>query len=231
MPGFVTSAVLVIAQATGATGPTGAAAAGATGASGASGATGASGSEGGGNFLVTPNVGLMIWTLVAFAITLLILRRAAFPRIAEALDRRRRAIEDSIDAAEQTRTEADKILQEYRERLREAREQSEDIVARARKAADRLEDEAKADAARTREELMERTRRDIEQETRRAIDQIRREVADLTVMATEKVARKSLDDEDHRRLIQEALDEFDFAALAPGGRGERSRSNGGGESE
>jgi F-type H+-transporting ATPase subunit b len=213
MPGFATTALLVVAQATG-----------------PSGASGSSGGEGGGNFLVTPNVGLMIWTLVAFTATLLILRKAAFPRIAEALDRRRTAIEESIDAAERTRREADQLLAEYRERLSEAREQSEDIVARARKAADRLEDEAKADAARTREELMERTRRDIENETRRAIDEIRREVADLTVTATEKVTRKTLDDEDHRRLIEEALNEFDFSALAPGDDRERTRSNGGSES-
>jgi F-type H+-transporting ATPase subunit b len=212
MPGVATSALLVVAQATG-----------------PSGAGGSSGGGGGGNFLVTPNVGLMIWTLIAFVITLVILRKAAFPRIADALDRRRRAIEESIDTAERTRVEADKILSEYRERLREAREQSEDIVGRARKAADRLEDEAKADAARTREELMERTRRDIESETRRAIDQIRREVADLTILATEKVARKSIDDEDHRRLIEEALDEFDFSALGPGEGGEQGRSNGGSE--
>ncbi len=189
-----------------------------------------SGGGGGGNFLVTPNVGLMIWTLIAFAITLLILRKAAFPRIADALDRRRRAIEESIDAAERTRREADQILGEYRERLREAREQSEDIVNRARRAAERLDDEAKSDAAKTREELMERTRREIESETRRAIDEIRREVADLTVLATEKVARKTLTDEDHKRLIQEALEEFDFAALAPGDDGEHRRSNGGGSS-
>ena len=180
-------------------------------------------SGGSGNFLVTPNVGLMIWTLIAFVITLMILRRFAFPRIAEALDRRRRAIEESIDAAERTRTEADQILAEYRERLREAREQSEDIVSRARRAADRLEDEAKADAARTRDDLMERTRHEIETETRRAIDEIRREVANLTIVATEKVTRKSLDDDDHRRLIEEALEEFDFSALAGDGK------NGGGE--
>jgi F-type H+-transporting ATPase subunit b len=183
---------------------------------------------GGGSFLVSPSLGLMIWTLIVFGISVYVLRRFAFPRIADALDRRRRAIEESIDHAERTRVEADKILEEYRERLREAREQSEDIVSRARRAADRLEDEAKTDAAKTREELMERTRRDIEAETRRAIDEIRREVADLTVLATEKVARKSLDDEDHRRLIDEALDEFDFSALAHGEGG--GRSNGGGDS-
>ena len=169
----------------------------------------------GGSFLVSPSLGLMIWTLIVFTGSVYILKRLAYPRIADALERRQKAIEESIDAAEHTRREADEILKEYRERLREAREQSEDIVTRARRAADRLEDEAKADAARTREELMERTRRDIESETRRAIDEIRREVADLTIMATEKVARKSLTGEDHKRLIEEALDEFDFAALAP----------------
>src|SRR5256714_1796566 len=214
MPGIATPALIVLAQAS-------------SGSSGG-GSSSSSGGGGGGNFLVTPNVGLMIWTLIAFAITLFILRKFAFPRIADALDRRRRAIEESIDAAERTRAEADKLLAEYRERLREAREQSEEIVARARRAADRLGEEAKSDAARTREELMERTRREIEAETRRAIDEIRKEVADLTVLATEKVARKSLTGEDHKRLIEEALDEFDFAALAPGEHGEKRRSNGGG---
>jgi len=68
---------------------------------------------------------------------------------------------------------------------------------------------------------MERTRRDIESETRRAIGEIRREVADLTVLATEKVARKTLTGDDHKRLIEEALDEFDFAALAPEENGDR----------
>ena len=56
--------------------------------------------EGGGNFLVSPNVGLMIWTLLAFGITLYVLNKVAFPRIAEALDKRRKAIEDSIEHAE-----------------------------------------------------------------------------------------------------------------------------------
>src|SRR3712207_759798 len=132
------------------------------------------GEEEGGSFLVSPNVGLMIWTLVAFAATLYLLNRFAFPRIAEALDRRRRAIEDSIDAAERSKAEADELLTEYRARLREAREQAEDITTRARKAADSLADEAKADATRQREELMAASRRDIEAETRRALDEIRK---------------------------------------------------------
>jgi F-type H+-transporting ATPase subunit b len=170
--------------------------------------------SGSGNFLVTPSVGLMIWTLIAFGASVLLLRKLAYPRIQENLDRRRKAIEESIDASIRTKEEADQLLEEYRARLKEAREQADDIVTRSRRAADSIADEAKVEAKQYREELMETTRRDIEQETRRALDEIRKEVADLTVIATEKVTRKSLDDGDQRRLIDEALAEVDFSALA-----------------
>jgi F-type H+-transporting ATPase subunit b len=171
-----------------------------------------------GSFLITPNVGLMVWTLVLFGISMYVLRRFAFPRIAEALDKRQRAIEDSIDDAARIREEADHLLQEYRERLRESRHQAEQIIDRARQTAEVHERNAHADAQQQREKLMEQTRRDIESETRRAIDQIRREVADLTVMATERVTRKTLTEEDQRRLVEETLSELDFSALAGDGR-------------
>jgi F-type H+-transporting ATPase subunit b len=164
--------------------------------------------------LVDPVVGLMIWTLLVFGLTMLVLWKVAFPRIGEALDKRQRAIEDSIDHAEETRRKADELLAEYRERLTEARNQADDIVARARRTAEAAENETLAEARVKREEMMEATRRDIESETRRAIQQIRAEVADLTVLATEKVTRKSLDTADQKRLVEEALAELDFAALA-----------------
>ena len=184
----------------------------------------------GGEFLVSPDAGLMIWTLLAFGATLLILRKYAFPKIAEALDKRRRAIEESIDHAERTREEADKILAEYRERLQEARSQADDIVQRAHRAADNVQEEAKQDAKQQHEEMMESTRREIERETQRSLEQIRREVANLTVTATEKVTRKSLDDDDHQRLVREALEEVDFSQLAPAGTSiDDSRDGGEGE--
>jgi F-type H+-transporting ATPase subunit b len=166
-----------------------------------------------GSFLISPNVGLMIWTLLLFGISMFVLAKLAFPRITEALDRRQKAIEDSIDHAERVRAEADQLLAEYRERLKEARGQAEEIVSRARKTAEVHEREAEAEAKAKREQMMEQTRRDIEAETRRAIQEIRSEVADLTVMATEKVTRKTLTEEDQRRLVEDALSELDFSAL------------------
>jgi F-type H+-transporting ATPase subunit b len=175
--------------------------------------------KGGGSFLVSPALGLMIWTLVLFGFTMWVLSKVAFPRIQEALDRRANAIRESIEAAERQRAEADQLLEEYRERLKEAREQADDIIARARKAAEAATTEAISEGKERREELVAAARRDIEMETRRSLERIRKEVADLTVLATEKVTRKALDSEDHKRLIEEALEEVDFSALAGNGSG------------
>jgi F-type H+-transporting ATPase subunit b len=171
-------------------------------------------SEEGGSFLVSPGLGLMIWTLVLFLFTLWVLRKVAFPRIQEALDKRAATISESIEAAERQRKESDELLAEYRERLTEAREQADDIMARARRAAETAESEATAAGKEKREELVSAAKRDIEAQTRRSLEQIRKEVADLTVLATEKVTRKSLDEEDQRRLVEEALSEVDFSTLS-----------------
>ncbi len=167
-----------------------------------------------GSFLIKPGIGLMVWTLVVFGITMLLLARLAFPRISEALDRRQKSIEEAIDTAERTRQEADKILAEYRERLKEAREQADEIVQRARQSAEVHEQEAKGRGQELLAEATRRAERDIAAATERALMDLRREVADLTIMATEKVTRKTLDDADQRRLVDEALRELDFSAIS-----------------
>jgi F-type H+-transporting ATPase subunit b len=175
--------------------------------------------EGGGSFLVSPGLGLMLWTLLAFGVTMFFLSKAAFPRIGEALEKRANAIRKNIEESERQREEADKLLAEYRQRLKEAREQADDIVARARNAADNLKSEATDEGKAKREELVAAARKDIEVETRRSLERIRKEVADLTVLATERITRKSLDADDHKQLVEEALAEADFSTLAGEGNG------------
>jgi F-type H+-transporting ATPase subunit b len=169
--------------------------------------------DSGGSFLVSPSLGLMIWTLAVFLFTMWVLSKLAFPRIQEALDKRANAIRDSIESAEKTRQEADQILAEYRARLKEAREQADEIMARARKAADSAKAQATEEGKSKREELLAAARRDIEAETRRSLERIRKEVADLTILTTEKVTRKTLSGDDQKKLVEEALAEADFSAL------------------
>src|ERR1700752_3321562 len=92
-----------------------------------------------GSFLVSPSGGLMIWTLLVFGTSMLVLSKLAFPKIGEALDKRQKLIEDSIDSANKNKAEAAELLEEYRERLKEARTQADDIVTRARKAGEETE--------------------------------------------------------------------------------------------
>ena len=167
-----------------------------------------------GSFLIKPGIGLMVWTLLVFGVTMVLLSRLAFPRISEALGRRQRSIEDSIDTAEKTRTEAEELLAEYRERLKEARAQAEEIVQRARQMADSHEHESKERGQEIVAEAAKRAQRDIEAATKRALDDIRKEVADLTIMATEKVTRKTLTEADQKRLVEEALGELDFSSIS-----------------
>ncbi len=171
------------------------------------------GEDTGGSFLVEPGVGLMVWTLAVFAVSMLILWKLAFPKISEALEKRQKMIEDSIDSANKTMADADEVLAEYRERLKEARAQADEIVARAQKSGQEAERQALEESKQTRADMIEQARKDIQGETQKAIQDLRREVANLTVAAAEHVTRKSLTPEDQERLVEEALSELDFEAL------------------
>jgi len=175
---------------------------------------GAAAEDEGGSFLVSPDLGLMIWTLLAFTITMLVLRKYAFPKISDALEERAEKVAKNLEESERSRAEAEELLAEYRGRLKEAREQADDIVARAKRTGENAKEEATAEGRAKREELVAAARKDIDAETKRSYEGIRKEVADLTVLATEKVTRKSLDPDDQKRLVEEALDEVDFSALA-----------------
>jgi F-type H+-transporting ATPase subunit b len=165
------------------------------------------------NPLIEVRLGLMVWTIVCFAITFWVLKRVAFKRIQEAIDERRQRIRQGLEDAEQARTEARKLLEEHRALIGQARGQAEEILAEARRVADSQRQRVKEETEADRRRRLEETRRQIEAETQRALQQIRTEVAELTLVATAKVTGKVLDDDDHRRLIEDAVKDLDFSAL------------------
>ena len=160
---------------------------------------------------ITP--GLMIWTLVCFAIVFIVLKKFAFSRIQETIDERREKIRASIDEADRARAEAQKLLEEHHQLLEQARAEAEARRAEARKELEAQRERMKQELDAERSRRVEETRKEIEAETRRSIETIRHEVADLTLEATSKVTGKVLDDEDHRRLIEEAIGDLDFSVL------------------
>jgi F-type H+-transporting ATPase subunit b len=160
---------------------------------------------------VTP--GLMIWTLVCFAITFYVLRRFAFGPIQRAIDDRRERIRQSIEEADRAREEARILLEEHRKLVGKAKSEAEEILAEARRIADAQRERVREETEADRQRRLEETKRQIDAETQRALEQIRAEVAELTLVATSKVTGKVLDREDHRKLIEDAIGELDFSVL------------------
>ena len=165
------------------------------------------------NALIQVTPGLMIWTVLCFLITLYVLKRYAFGPIQKLIDERRERIRQSLTEADNARDEARRLLEEHRSLIGQARSEGEQILAEARRVAEAQRERVREETEADRQRRLEDTRKQIEAETRRALEQIRAEVADLSLIAAEKVTRKSLDDADHRRLIEEAVGELDFSVL------------------
>jgi F-type H+-transporting ATPase subunit b len=165
------------------------------------------------NPLIEINTGLMIWTLLCFGITFFVLRKYAFGPVQKLIDERRKRIREALDKADNARAEDRRLLEEHKQLMSQARGQAEEILVEARQIAEsqrvRMRDELEAD----RQRRLEETTKQIQSETARALEQIRAEVGELTVIATEKVTGKVLDDSDQRRLIDEAISELDFSVL------------------
>ena len=167
----------------------------------------------GANPLIQIIPGLMIWTIVAFAITLYILKRYAFGPIQALIDQRRERIRQSLEEADHARDEARRLLEEHRALIGQAKSQADEILAETRKVAEAQRERVRGELEEDRQRRLEETQRQIQQATHQALGEIRREVANLSLLAAEKIARKSLTDADQQRLIDEALADIDFSQL------------------
>jgi F-type H+-transporting ATPase subunit b len=165
------------------------------------------------NPLISVTPGLMIWTIVCFLIALFVLKRYAFGPIQQMIDTRRESIQNSIEAADHARDEAQRLLEEHRKLIAEARGQGEAILAEARKTRESMETRMREETEAERQRRLEETRKEIAAETARALQQIRAEVADLTLEAASRVVGRTLDSQRDQELIEEAIAGLDFSRL------------------
>ena len=165
------------------------------------------------NPLIQVTPGLMIWTIVCFLVVLFVLKRYAFGPIQQMIDTRRERIQSALDEADHARAEARDLLEEHRKLIGQAKSESEEILSEARRIAEAQRERVKVETEEDRQRRLEETRRQIEQATQQALAQIRDEVGKLSLLAAEKITRKSLTGADQQRLIDEALAEIDFTQL------------------
>ena len=155
----------------------------------------------------------MIWTIICFGITFFVLRKYAFGPIQQMIDTRRERIEQAIAEADNAREEARRMLEEHKKLIGQAKSEAEEILSEARRVGDAQRERVREETEEDRQRRLEETRRQIEQATHQALGQIREEVGKLSLLAAEKITRKSLTGDDQQRLIDEALAEIDFSEL------------------
>ncbi|NLO26792.1 MAG: F0F1 ATP synthase subunit B [Actinobacteria bacterium] len=158
--------------------------------------------------------GLFFWSMITFLILVALLYKFAFNPLMRMQKARQDQIHQSIVEAEKLRDEAQELLVSYKQQLSAAREEAAGIVDRARKAGESSKAEVLEEARVQAEATLAKARQQIERDTNQALQRIREEAADLTIAATEKVARTSLSEEDQLRLIQEAINEIDLSKIS-----------------
>jgi F-type H+-transporting ATPase subunit b len=158
--------------------------------------------------------GLMVWTVVTFLIVLWVLRRFAFSRIQGLIDQRRDRIREALDEADKARSEARELREQVAREREEAKADREQILEESRRQAQRQLEQAREQADADLKMRLEKNREELEAENARLREQIRRDVVELTLLASEKVTGKVLDADDQRRLIDETIDEVDVKRIA-----------------
>jgi F-type H+-transporting ATPase subunit b len=155
------------------------------------------------------NTSLIFWEVITFLILLFLLVRYVYPPIRKQIQERQAEIERSIDEAEKTRAEARELLAEYRRQIEEARGEGRRILEEARKQAETQRERTKKDAREEGDRIIQRAREEIDRERESAVREVRREVADMVVQASEQVIGRSIDRDEHERLISQALDDLE----------------------
>jgi len=155
--------------------------------------------------LLTPNGGLMFWTLIIFVILGVVLSKYAFKPITAAVEAREKALEEAIAGAKADREAAAALLAEHRAQLEAGRGEAQKLIVEGRAIGDKVRAEMIEETRGQQQEMLDRARKEIEAEKLRAIAELRREAVDLAIAGASKVIEKNLDDESNRKIVESFL--------------------------
>jgi F-type H+-transporting ATPase subunit b len=149
--------------------------------------------------------GLIIWTLVSFFILLILLKKVAFPPILQGMRKREETIRQQLDDAQKTKKEAETLLEDYKRQLAEARSEAQKIINEGKGLGESMRKEIVQKAQEESNQIVKRAQEEIELQKQKALMELQEKIADLSVMAASKVINKSLNLEDHRRLVEDYI--------------------------
>ena len=162
--------------------------------------------------LLRPEMSELIAGVIAFAIIFFFVWRWVVPTMSATLARRQEEERSRLEAAENTKEEAEQLASQYREHLAGAKDEGTRIVDEARQAAESVRAETIARAQQEADDIVARARDEANAETARALAEARSTVANLSVDLAEKVVGRSLDREAQMGLVEDYLEELESSS-------------------
>ena len=157
---------------------------------------------------LTVDTGLLYWTILTFFVLLFILRWKAWGPLMDAMDVRAKKISESLAKAEKVTAEAELQVKKNEEILTNARKEAQDIISKAREAGDKLKQKLEADGKEQYNNMLENAKSDIDAEKQKALGEIKNTVVDIAIKASEKVIKRNLNEDDNKKMVEDAVDEF-----------------------
>jgi len=161
-----------------------------------------------GHGIADPALSHWAWTWIVFGLVFLVLWKFAWKPLREQLEAREKRIQDTVEKADQVKSEAETLLDTHRELMDRAKADAQEVINEGRTAAERIQQEAEKAGEAEAKTLVERAKKEIDLQTKKALEEIRRETVDLTIIAASRVLQRSVDDEDHRRLTADVIAEI-----------------------
>lgn len=159
--------------------------------------------------ILTPDLGLLFWMLLAFLVIFFVLAKYGFPVILKMSDERKAYIDDSLKKAHEANEKLANIQQESENLLKEARERQQQILTEATQTRDVIVEKAQLKAREESSRIVSEARAQIETEKQNAISDIRKQVAELGVLVAEKVLREKLSSNaEQMKYVDKLLDEM-----------------------
>lgn len=149
---------------------------------------------------------LMFWEYLTFGLVCILLGIVVVPRLLKQLDARQTRIEDSQDLADRVRAEAEVLLKKHGDLMRSAHDDAKKITDEAATAARDVAAKIRVEAELASVEIKDRANREVDLAMKKAQAELREQAVELALLASSNVLKKSLGDEDHRRLAREAID-------------------------
>ena len=158
--------------------------------------------------LVQPDPGLIIWTIITFLVLLFILKKTAWKPLIKALHEREETIANSLQKAEDAKSEAERLLKEHSEKIAKSEAESQRIINEGRQLAEKIRENITLEAKAASDKIIKDAKEEIEKSRQAALESIKSEISNIAILAASKIISENLNEKIDKKLVDKMIDDL-----------------------